>query len=650
MTKLMRKYQKWLLAILGSFLMVVFLVQGVMGSMNRDPGARAFGSIDGHTISINQRGVSDARYIILEKEFPGFLQQIGIEGEDHWLFLTYQAQKGGFTGYAGDGRDFMETLAQLQVSQYIQELLRSRGLTQENLQQILDPKFSQAQVANVLDKLQAVGAPEERPGMNTIRGFELALADLRGVTRMLTANMSSSQMSDRLAHLDLADLESEIVADAIVLNAEALIPSMPQPTDDELNAQFEKAKAVDASKAADGFGYIMPPRVKVEWIQIEKSALASAVKLDDVAVRKKWMQDRVTYPGEFAVEGPKVREALIEAEVQRLMGEADRALKSQVTLAIKDLPEADGFRTLPANWSTERPSLAAIALKVVEAVKNATGVTIPAPTVGSRDQWLTADALRLLPGIGSSGLRMGTSAASFPQLAMQVRELAPDHPFAAIQVGIPFMQAPLQNLVGDHFAFTILDAKPSAPAESLDEVREKVTHDVKAVKAFEKLRSNLDAFKALAVSEGLEAVGKMAVEGTSAAAPAPRLQVRIPKDPTRRNDPDLGPKEVSDPIWAAGGSLDPLVEQTKDTLAARTVAVAREDARKVVIAQVLQLKPLTLEAVRRLQPSRLVELRQREIRDVFGNGVVPSAYTEAALRQMLKYEPVDKERDKKRKK
>jgi hypothetical protein len=330
------------------------------------------------------------------------------------------------------------------------------------------------------------------------------------------------------------------------------------------------------------------------------------------------------------------------------MGEADRAIKSQVTLAIKDLPENAGFRTLPENWASQRPSLAAIAVKVVEAVKNATGVTIPTPTVGSRDTWLTEEALHALPGIGAAGLRLGTSAAGFGQLAMQVRELAPERPMAAIQVGIPFTAAPLQNSAGDHFVFTVLDARASAPAESLDEVREKVTHDVRAVKAYEKLRSNMEAFKALAVSDGLEAVGKLAVEGTQAAPPQTRVRVSIPRDESRRNDRDLGVKDVADAIWAAGGSIDPLVEPTKETLAARTVAIARPDARKVVVAQVLRLKPLTIEAVRRLDPSRLIQLRQREIKDLFVDVEVPSAYSVQALRSRLKYEPVDKETKKRK--
>ena len=107
----------------------------------------------------------------------------------------------------------------------------------------------------------------------------------------------------------------------------------------------------------------------------------------------------------------------------------------------------------------------------------------------------------------------------------------------AVQVGVPFVTAPLQNVAGDHFVFTVIEARPSGPADSLEEVREKVAQDVLANKAFQRLTSNIDAFKNLAVSDGLEAVGKLAVEGTTAAAPTPRIQVRIAKDEQGRFDP-----------------------------------------------------------------------------------------------------------------
>lgn len=648
MTKFMRKYQKWLLAVFGSALMVVFLVQGVMGSMHGDQGARTFATLDGKSMSFNRRAVSDGRYAAINHVVPGFMGQFGVQDEDHWFLLSYAAKAGGFTGHAGDGLDYQQELAEVAAAQFFRGLSfedQIRLMQDSNLQQ----QVYQARVSETLRLMKTTGAPEDRLSENTEQGFNLALADLRGVIRMLTASGSATKMSDRAAYTALAQQDSAIVVDAIVLNAEPLTATVPAPTPEEMEAQFQKAREADPAKAADGFGYVLPPRVKVEWIAVEKSALASVVKLDDIEVNKKWRQSRTTYPGEFTVEKPRVIADLTEAEVTRLMSETDRAIKSQVTLGIKDLPELDGYRTLPENWASVKPSLASIAVKAVEVVKAATGVTIPTPKVESRDTWMTSEALQTLPGIGGSQLQLGTSAAPFSQLAMQVRELKPARSVAAIQVGVPFTAAPLQNMAGDHFTFLVTEAKDTAPADSLEEVRAQVDHDVRAIKAYQKIASNIEAYKALAVSDGLEAVGKLSVEGTVVPAPSPRLQVRIPKDESRRNDPDLGAKDVAEAVWAVGGSLDPLAEITPDTLAARTVVVARPDARKVVVAKILQNRPLTLEAVRRLQPQNMMELQRREVRES-SNESFPNAYEFASLASRLKYEPVDSQVKNKNKK
>ena len=262
---------------------------------------------------------------------------------------------------------------------------------------------------------------------------------------------------------------------------------------------------------------------------------------------------------------------------------------------------------------------------------------------------MTTEALQTLPGIGGSALRVGTSAAPFTQIAMQVRELAPVSPVVSVQVVVPFVTAPLKNVAGDHFVFTVVEARPSGPADSLDDVREKVAQDVLAKKAYERLISNVDSFKALAVSDGLEAVGKMAVEGTTAAAQAPRFQSRVGKGQQGRSDRDLEDKPVSDALWAAGGSLDPLAEMTKDTLASRTVAVARDNSRTIVVAQVLQRRPLTLESLRRLNPQQLIEIRQREVAELYKDKPRSSGYSEAALKARLNYETVAKTKNEKTK-
>lgn len=661
MTKLMRKYQKWLLAIFGSTLMLVFLGQSLMGTMNSDPGKKTFAKVSGHKVSHNERGISDMRYAILKDLLPGFMDQFGIQNEDQWFLLTWEARQGGFVGHNGDGRNYMEPLAEtyayLRV-QSLQQMVNARFRAGQNVDpQVLRLLFdSQARqqfvedsAKEVLARMQNQGAPDTQVNLKTIEGFEIALAELRGVLRMMTADLTASRLSDRVARAALAESESALVVDAIVLDAERLKPFMSPPTAEELQAQFEKGKAIDASTAPDGVGYVMPPRVKVEWMVVDKAAIAKAIKLDEIAVNKHWRQNRTTYPGEFAVEKAKVVADLTEVEATRLMNEADRAIKSQVTLAVKDLPEAGGFRTLPENWSSIRPTLASLAPKVVEAVKGATGVTIPTPSVESRENWMTAEALQTLPGIGGSSMRVGTAAAPFRQIALQVRELSPVNPVVAVQVGVPFVTAPLQNAAGDHFVFTVVEARPSGPADSLEDVREKVTQDVLANKAYQRLVSNIDAFKALAISDGLEAVGKMAVEGTSAAAPTPRIQSRVSKDEERRFDQDLEDKPVADALWAVGGGLDPLAELTKDTLGARTVAVARDNARKVVVAQVVQRRPLTLEALRRLNPQQLIEIRRREVSELFKDKSVPSAYSEAALKARLNYEVVGKSKNEKTK-
>lgn len=114
----------------------------------------------------------------------------------------------------------------------------------------------------------------------------MALARALGVLRVFQANRNEASLvsaPELRAHaqevLDVA------VVGMVTLNALAAADELPEPTEDEIQTQYETYRTVRPGEGLLGFGYLRPPAVQVEWINIDQKVVANELPLDRVAVR-----------------------------------------------------------------------------------------------------------------------------------------------------------------------------------------------------------------------------------------------------------------------------------------------------------------------------------------------------------------------------
>ena len=109
MTKFLRKYQKFLLVIFASGLMVVFVAPQALTRYGKGLGKRTevyIGEKSISTLDLQQAGREREAVGTFISAATGSTQYASIlTGEDslHWILLTHAAREAGFIGEAGDG-------------------------------------------------------------------------------------------------------------------------------------------------------------------------------------------------------------------------------------------------------------------------------------------------------------------------------------------------------------------------------------------------------------------------------------------------------------------------------------------------------------------------------------------------------------------
>jgi len=625
MMKSLRKYNKWILVVGGSILIISFLFTGTSQMFQPDPGKRVVATlVGGEAILGKDRYDAERALEALKATVPNLVNALGVRGADHWFLLVREAERAGLVGHAGDGVDWIPELAQAELETGLlsrqggEFYLRQLRADPARLKELLDRQ------TQVIERARAGGAGRAKIGASEM---DLVLARLRGVTRLMTSLTQAARLSDRQALAEVRKLIDRAVVDAVVIPASALAAEVPEPTPAEMQAHFDRYRAVKPGEGEHGFGYVQPDKVKLEWMRLDRAAIAAAIPLDPVAVNVHWRQNRARYAGEFAAERAVIEADLREARLTDILSDIDRVYKAKVRAVARQLPADGTHRALPADWASRRPSFEALAQTLADEIAMAGNVRIPTPSVESTSGWMALPALTSLPGVGGAVLRLAAAFDPIDRVVASVRELTPAST-SGLQVGLPF-EAALQDDAGDLYFITVLDVRPSQPAESLDEVRDEVIRDLRRLGAFERLRAESPTYAALAASDGVEAVGRLfakPAEGDRPAADAiaPRRYVGISRSAAGAGEGPLQSDAVRDAVMTAADRLGPLTAATPENAADRTVTVPVPSELSLCVVQILGQEPIALEDMRTFRSNAYGTLLRRELDEATGPDAEPA--------------------------
>ena len=468
MFKFLRKYNKWILAVGGTLLMITFLIPfafdrlGQMVARGGAPWANV--GQKQQKVTVNelarvQRELDVLQYALRYQPLipgPGIVDQ-----PEHWYLLEREAKAAGLIG----GAAVVPFGAEWQIQQI------------------------------------AAGSSEQT-------SFVLqTLAKLDGVRRMIGLYVDRSKFSDR--HLKHRAKRSFHAVTAQLVVLEATEPDTPPSFGDtELAEQLAKYAENPPGEGDMGFGYRLPDRVKLEWLVVTAESVRTMIReggrLGPVAQRSHWRKLWRADPGTYEKptgeqEVPEaVSSDLLEKLTTRTLQEIARfADQEQLTSSRRGIPRRDGYLVLDDDW--RGPSFQDLARTIQEKF----AVALPEyHALG--DRWLSADEVTELQGIGAATTeKFGAVPVTLADLVAVAREFGGAQ---LMDIQERVAGPPLTDGDGSLYLFRIIDTDPSRPPRSVDEVRDQLTADLARLAHFHQLSMKAEALRRQVIDEGLLAV------------------------------------------------------------------------------------------------------------------------------------------------
>ena len=482
MFKFLRKYNKLILAVGGTLLLIVFLIPQAITSLTQ----RA--AFQGATIATvgNNEGVSNTEWSQIQQEvqFMTNLSQVGlpmqplgvIKDPEHWYLLVREAQQMGLTG--------------------------------------LNPAIFIAP-----DQIAAQAA---LGGVNTsfVTRF---YSRFFGVRSMIDLYSTAGVLSDRRMKVESERLLHEVLVQLVIIDADADATDAT-PSESELQEQLTRYQDDNPGEGEMGFGYRLPDRVKLDWITIKADSIRSTIENDSerfsgIALRKHWRQEAGRNGIPEVETGTAIPEAVRQNLLDRLTAEKlDDIAKwasDELQSHRRGFSQRDGYVMLPDEWAQQQLLLKELAEQIRDQYP---GLELPAYQ-STGDRWYAPGELADLTGIGDATTDKFGLRDTLSSLVRVAKEFGGStNIFIQQDVAGP----PLRGSDSDIFIFRIIDTDPARPPASIEEVRDDVTNDLKRMAHFQTLKDNLPQIESMAQLRGLLSV---ALENNSIVQPISQVSL-----------------------------------------------------------------------------------------------------------------------------
>ena len=578
MMKLIQKYNRQILVVVSSLLLVVFLAPTAVtqcSRFNAKPTTVWATTADGASMTLGDLQDLRGELAVLEVLGDPISKGLGLDKKpEHWWLLVKEAKDAGMIGGLADGKAYLDAAA------------GRAGMTGDQL----------------LGRLAASARAQPQVVLQT-------LSNLRGVERLVRMAVSPGRMSSARTRMGARELLTDVSCDVVPIDAATVgdaVP-VPPPTGDQLAATYEKGKASLPGAGPGGIGYKFPDRFKVEWLLIPAGAITRSLESDPalgaVELRKEFRRNPAAYgvaaadlaPDKpvpsYEAHAPAVRTA-VEARLSKERAERiGAAVRDWSRLAMKDVPVDAGVAKLPADWKDRRPPLSGLRTELASKF----GLQLPEPQ-GSADAWLTAAEIDGNPFLGKATCDEFGQPMPVGQLVAQLRDVKPDGRFP-LQAGVigPLARTP----AGDLVVWRVTEAQASHEPESMAAVLDAVTKDATTQARYDALAAKVDAIAEQARKDGLDAVAKAY---GSAVQPAPSVHLADPAvlRQYRMRFPGSMPKAGQDvdairAVVSKAVSLPAEPPVATQPEADRLVAVAVPAKLAIIVARVNEVKPLTAE-------------------------------------------------------
>jgi hypothetical protein len=475
MNRLLRKYNRILLAVFGVGLMIVFLMPQLPDLMAQFGGRGseiARMGTDGKAVTREDWQRVQQQVQILQR-MEGTRQSLPIIGSigndlDRYYLLVHEASEAGLIGSDA-----------------------SAGINPNE----------------VLALSQQIGFPPA--------AVRQTLINYTGIRRYLGRVQTAGRLSDRRLKLESRKMLDGVDARYVVVPATS--DAGAAPTEAAQQAHFEQWGDVQAGEGDHGFGYRLPDRAALEWIEIPRASVEASVRAgvaaNDLEARKFWRRNEVRFATVDAGTAvpDDVLDAYVEKQVSDLLPAIQRGASDALRAPRRGFATQENFVVLPENWSQTRLSMDDLRAQLGERFGLALAGDDALPPPGGSGGLIDMAAIRQLSRVGLAGTdRYGAGSSGIP-----TRRLVD-----LIQAGREFGgtgEVPVQNELagpvltdrqGNLWVFRMTAADPARPPASLDEVRPEVIDDLQRLANWNEIKSTLGAMESEARASGLKTVAQ----------------------------------------------------------------------------------------------------------------------------------------------
>ncbi len=524
MRRFCRKYLKVLLAVGGTFLLIIFLIPTAVTNLGDFAARRGrtmatFTSLAGESETMSAGDFESAQrdLVILTDGLqagPGeslplriALGDTEVEQPAHWLLLVREAEALGLMGGVEDAEVFATRLGEFvggeqgpAPADFVIEVMAQNSHT------------SPRDVEETLMRLQGVS----RLVNLASPGFKVSPPRLAAV-----ANDVLQGMDALVAVISPPSPDEEEIVEPDAEGVEGTEETTDEPTaisDEELLAQFEKYADVARGEGERGFGYRLPDRVRLEWIEISAESMREAIEqtnmVSGLELRKYWLRRKDQFPAPGSAPGAEaafeqvqnqVRAALLNELTTEYLGHVERFVEAELTRSTRDLPRDGIYLELPADWADQRVKLHIAAERLQQYIRDQWNIPLALPVYQRPEEWHSTDNVFTIPGLGRA-----TTSEYSENRPQTLRDLLPllkefgGSEVIPLQTGVAF--GPLRSADGSLHFVRVLESEESHPPATVDEVRDDVLADLERLRGYEELIADLDAIKRLAVEEGMSAL------------------------------------------------------------------------------------------------------------------------------------------------
>jgi len=531
MLKYLRANNKKILAVIGVFLMIAFIVPSVTKSRLRGGASDVIARVGGQKVYGREYHSAAFEWDLLTRRL--FMQHPQFKDARMTLPAQQIEQRlmGGMPYYLPQITFQARAIAaQLDALSYMLLLREARQM---------DARVPEELVRDAMEKLAPL--PRDVAEIHAEQAVRHWLMIMEAFDRVAGA----ARISPAAAFHMMADREQQAQLRLVEFKADSWKKGI-EPTPEQLREFFEKYRNIDPDRDDFGFGFRYPDRVRIQYVKVPRDKVKAAVSTEDTykAYKDRPAAFQALFPATApatapatspsaaaasqpatAPSGPRPWAQLTEQEKDRvrdrIAAERAYAMAREISrLFSQDWPAfKQAMKESPTTVPAKAPETRLgpryddylYLVKVRETVQKMAVAHGVMPVTVEEGRLLSAKELADLPGIGKSRLRLQDGDVPFVSLAMDLFEpwMSPERRKMAQERHVPtlslFQPSPLlEDAEGNYYLFRIVHAERACAADSLGPLEDRVREAFITSQAYAKAKNAAQEFLARARSEGLE--------------------------------------------------------------------------------------------------------------------------------------------------